>query len=171
MRRSDLLTLTGLTVPVFNAWRRRQALPFPDPKDSGWGDYSIQNAIALDLAVSLDQLGLAQRTAGEFVRSKSDELFAALRSEGRNTAFGCMVFQDVATARDDEKSLQLLPFCCKFSELDTALSGQIPRPDFWPARRGLLLVDLSDRIDELFIRAQISSDPSGLTKQLEAVVA
>lgn len=170
MRRSDLLILTGLSVPVFNAWRRRASLPFADPKESGWGDYSIENAIAFDLAVSLVQLGLAQKKAGEFVRNKSVELFDALRRDGRDTAFGCMVFQDVAADREDEESLQLLPFCCRFSNLDS-LHGQMPKPDFWPARRGLILVDLSDRIDELKIRAQITSDPKGLTKLLDAAVA
>lgn len=170
MRRSDLLALTGLSSNVFNTWRRRNCLPFEDPKEGGWGDYSIQNAIALDLAVSLVQIGVPQKRAGEFVRTLSKQLFSALRSAPRNTAFGCLYFQDVAEEREDGSGLEMLPFCCRFSELDQ-LSSLYPRSPTWPARRGMSLIDTSDRLDELNTRVHLTSDPVGLSAHLEAATS
>ena len=63
MRRAVFVQLVGMTDESFNVLRGRKLVPLRGQKPIGWQDYSVDDALALEIASSLAHAGLSRKQA------------------------------------------------------------------------------------------------------------
>lgn len=68
MRRADFIRLTALTDEAFNLLRARKLVPMRgQKKPKGWQEYSVDDAVALELAQALSRKGVRKADARDWV--------------------------------------------------------------------------------------------------------
>ena len=85
MRRSQVLTITGLTAARFNNMQSRGLLPFEwdNEKSTGWGDYSIHHAVKIMVMLVLARQSTLE-VASVLVREHYEDAMSTMRqSKGR----------------------------------------------------------------------------------------
>lgn len=89
MRRSDLLSLTGLSVDMYNSLARRGQVPWTRDRDSraGWTAFSVRDALFFSLMLELAGVGLPLVAASALLRTEGEDLWAQARSPRRSDLF------------------------------------------------------------------------------------
>ncbi len=111
MRRADLLSVTGVSVGLFNNLAQRHLMPFSQPVSGGWGRFTADHAFRLALFLELGRAGRSQEQAAALVRAEYDDLlgFASRSGGGGEVLFGSFAIFEEA---EDEAAQAYLPVVC-----------------------------------------------------------
>lgn len=126
MRRADLLSVTGVSVGLFNNLAQRRLMPFPQPASGGWGRFTADHAFRLALFLELGRAGRSQEQAAALVRADYDDLlvFASRSGSGGEVLFGSFAIFEQA---ESEASQLHLPIVCLLGggELDRVVEKSL----------------------------------------------
>lgn len=111
MRRADLLSVTGVSVGLFNNLAQRRLMPFPQPASGGWGRFTADHAFRLALFLELGRAGRSQEQAAALVRAEYDDLlvFASGSGSSGEVLFGSFALFEEA---EGEAAQAYLPVVC-----------------------------------------------------------
>lgn len=111
MRRADLLSVTGVSVGLFNNLAQRRLMPFPQPVSGGWGRFTADHAFRLALFLELGRAGRSQEQAAALVRTEYDDLlmFASRWGSSGEVLFGSFAIFEEA---EGEAAQAYLPVVC-----------------------------------------------------------
>lgn len=147
MRRADLLSLTGISVGLFNNLSQRRLLPFPPPASDGWATFEAGHALRLALLLELARAGRAQEQAASLIRAEYNALldFVASAPDGAVTLFGSF-----SVVREDEEAASHLhaPIMCSLGEggLDGAIAATLHRIEADHSQVGEIVVVNASRV-------------------------
>lgn len=111
MRRADLLSVTGVSVGLFNNLAQRRLMPFPQPASGGWGRFTADHAFRLALFLELGRAGRPQEQAAALVRAEYDDLlvYASQSASDGEVLFGSFAIFEEA---EGEAAQAYLPIIC-----------------------------------------------------------
>lgn len=111
MRRADLLSVTGVSVGLFNNLAQRHLMPFPQPASGGWARFTADHAFRLALFLELGRAGRSQEQAAALVRAEYDDLLVFASRSGRRgeVLFGSFAIFEEA---EGEAAQAYLPVVC-----------------------------------------------------------
>jgi hypothetical protein len=173
MRRRDLLTLTGLSAPVFNVMMKRDLIPFRSGGRAGRNAYSADDACKLALALALAAEGAKQASAAGLVRDAYDALLA--RASGlRTRESGDVFFGRVSTLLLPEEGVPGAGLSVPVYGTAAHVAAALALRRFGSARvTGLMVVNVSDCVRDLVERAEeadvLSARLDELARLLRAV--
>ncbi|CAN5675720.1 hypothetical protein BH10PSE5_BH10PSE5_24690 [soil metagenome] len=172
MRRADFLSLTALTEQAFNSLSSRGSLPFATERHEGrgWGRYAVRDALRMELALSLAQLGLTQISAATLVRTEFPDLVevAQLPWGANDLWFGfAQIGSREVTENGVESAAMLYPMIGEATDIHA--KAQAFALDRKCRVFGTVLINVSERIQLLMLRARSRPSADLLLGEIEAI--
>lgn len=139
MRRSDLLTIVGMTNTTFDALVARGVTPFDRSLGRKWSVFTVEDALRLVIFLELTARGMTQSRASALVRDGFDRLLDFVNTDPQPAndtfLFGQIEFDSF---RGDQPTFETV--CALSGKLDRAIADVLARASSGSAPIALQLV-------------------------------